>query len=490
MLRQLTIQRILPVVLFALIFALAARIPVDTDVWWHIRSGEYTLTEGMIYADPFSFTFRDQAWINHSWLSQIVLYGVWSAGGVLGLTVFMAGLATLGMIFVYKTCDGDPYTRAFVVVIGAATAAVFWSPRPQMFSFFLSAVVLYLLLQYTRRGLDRLWFIPLIMGVWGNLHAGFSIGFILMAGVIAGQMLTVLFAREESPSPRTVGRLAVVMLASVAALLVNPYGLSMLLVPFQTLGIGALTQFIQEWNSPNFHQRQTWPFIALLAAVLGAAGASRRRLSWAEFILTAGTLFMALQAGRNIAVFAVVAAPVLSFHLHDLLTERGWVVRSFRRVSTAIGVINVVIVIVVLAGAAVKTLLVLDEDAVQAAFADALPVEAVAYLRENETPPNLFNSYNWGGYLIHSLPDTPVFIDGRTDLYGDTFITEAYYAPAVGDERWREVFARYGINTVLIETGSGLDGVLTVQPGWRIAHRDDLAVVFVREAPIPAQVTP
>ena len=51
--RQLTIERAAAIILFALLFALATRIPVDTDIWWHLRSGQYTLTNGMIHADPF-----------------------------------------------------------------------------------------------------------------------------------------------------------------------------------------------------------------------------------------------------------------------------------------------------------------------------------------------------------------------------------------------------------------------------------------------------
>ncbi len=189
MLRRLTIERSMTIILFALIFALAARVPVDTDTWWHIRSGEYTLTHGMIYADPFSFTKAGETWINHSWGSQIVLYAAWQIGGAAGLSIFMAALATAGMFFVYKMGEGSPYLRAFALILGSAAAAVFWSPRPQMFSFLLSAVVLYLLYLYRRKEIDRLWLIPIIMAVWGNLHAGFSIGFIFMGGVIAGEIL-------------------------------------------------------------------------------------------------------------------------------------------------------------------------------------------------------------------------------------------------------------------------------------------------------------
>ncbi len=192
-LRSLTIERSMIIILFGLIFALAVRVPVDTDTWWHLRSAQYMLSHGFIYADPFSFTKAGVAWINHSWGSQIILYGFWKVGGMVGLAIYVAGLATAGMYFIYKMCEGSGYLRAFAIVLGAATAAVFWSPRPQMISFCLSAVVLYLLYLYRRKQIDRLWLLPIIMGVWGNLHAGFSIGFIFMGGVIAGEILGRLF---------------------------------------------------------------------------------------------------------------------------------------------------------------------------------------------------------------------------------------------------------------------------------------------------------
>ena len=75
--RRLTIERAAAIILFALLFALATRIPVDTDVWWHLRAGQYTLANGMIRVDPFSFTKLGEPWINHSWGSQLVLYAVW-----------------------------------------------------------------------------------------------------------------------------------------------------------------------------------------------------------------------------------------------------------------------------------------------------------------------------------------------------------------------------------------------------------------------------
>lgn len=481
--RSLTIERTMTIILFALIFALAARVPTDTDTWWHLRSGEHILTEGFIYADPFSHTFAGQPWVNHSWGSQLILYAFWRVGGNLGLTVYMAGLATAGMYLIFRMSSGSAYTRAFAIVLGAATAAVFWSPRPQMLSFFLSTVVLYLIYLYKYRQVDRLWFLPPLFALWGNLHAGFSIGFIFLGGFIAGEILANLFSprAENVVNWRRLGKVVLVSLISGAALVINPYGLQMLLVPFQTVGIGALRQFIQEWNSPNFQERQTWPFIMLLFGTLGVIGASGKKLSWTDWLLLTGTGFLSLTAGRNIAVFAVVATPVFATHLDSALAARGWTLRPVTRATPMMARLNAVIVALVLLGSLAKVLLVLDPRTVNEAQREFLPVEAVEFLREAGTPRELFNSYNWGGYVMFALPDVPVFVDGRTDLYGDEFLLR-WRNTAFGGAGWRETLDAYGINTVLVETGSGLALNLADEPGWQTAYTDTLASVFVRES--------
>ena len=94
--QRLTMQRVMLIILFILLLTIATRIPVDTDTWWHLRSGEHTLTQGMIYTDPFSHTFEGERWINHSWGSQIVMLMAWNLGGDLGLALYTSILATVG----------------------------------------------------------------------------------------------------------------------------------------------------------------------------------------------------------------------------------------------------------------------------------------------------------------------------------------------------------------------------------------------------------
>ncbi len=266
---------------------------------------------------------------------------------------------------------------------------------------------------------------------------------------------------------------------SVAALVINPYGLKMLLVPFQTVSIGALRAYIQEWNSPNFQGRETWPFIALLLGILGAAGASKRRISWTDFVLVSGTAFMSLLAGRNIAVFAVAATPVLTYHLDSVLSERGWALQPVRRVTPSMGRLNLMLVVIVLIGALAKVVLVLQPKVIDQAMRDTLPVGAVAYLEQHPPVREMFNSYNWGGYLMFELPDTPVFVDGRTDLYGDQFLTD-YLQAAVGGDHWRETLDQYKIKTVVVEKDSGLARNLRADAAWHEDYADTMASVFTR----------
>lgn len=486
--QKLTIQRVMIITLFLLILAMATRVPADTDTWWHIRSGEHTLTEGMIYEDPFSHSKQGEEWVNHSWGTQIILYAVYEVAGNTGLALYTAILATVGIAILYPVCSGNPYTRAFILVLGAATAAVFWSARPQMVSFVLSALIVYILFSYKYRKIDRLWFIPPLILVWGNLHAGFTIAYILIFGVFAGEIAGNLFNRDgENVIPWSgLKKLAIVTAVSIVALVVNPYTYKMLLVPFQTVGIGALQDYIQEWNSPNFHVRSTWPFVMLLLATLGAAGASNKRLDWTDFFLVSGTAFMGLMAGRNIALFAVVTTPVLTFHVTALLEERGWDFRPMTRVTRRQARLNLVLLLVIVIGVIARVAMVVDPEVVDEAQREILPVQVAEFIEAEQPTGPMFNSYNMGGYLLFALPDFPVYVDGRTDLYKNEFLTR-YLETAGGGDDWRDVLDEDGIQFVVMEKRSGLAKRLEADSGWTLIYpnaeyEDDNNVIYLRDS--------
>jgi hypothetical protein len=179
-------------------------------------------------------------------------------------------------------------------------------------------------------------------------------------------------------------------------------------------------------------------------------------------------------------VFAVAATPVLTYHLDSILQECGWVLKTVSRATPRMVRLNFIILTVILLGCLAKVLLILEPKSLAADMRAYLPIDVSAYLNEARPPQPMFNSYNWGGYLMFAAPEYPVFVDGRTDLYGDAFLMQ-YLQTATGGDEWRATFEEYGINTAVIEKESGLARRLREEPGWQEVYSDTMASVFVRD---------
>ena len=93
----------------------------------------------------------------------------------------------------------------------------------------------------------------------------------------------------------------------------------------------------------------------------------------------------------------------------------------------------------------------------------------------------MFNSYNWGGYLIYELwPEYPVYIDGRTDLYEDDFMRRYVQVVSAGD-KWSQILDEDGVNLILIEQNSTLTKFLKRDAVWQEIYEDEIAVIFARK---------
>jgi len=502
---RFTTRRLLVAILFVAIFAMAARVQVDTDTWWHLASGRWMVEHGQVLKhDPFSHTMLGKPRIQHGWLAQIVLYGLYTALGHAGLVLGVAVAVTLTFAFVFPLGEGSPYLRAFTTVLTAITSAVVWVARPQIVSFLLTAVFAYLLDRYKRRGRAPLWLLPLLTVLWVNCHGGFITAFILLGGYVVGEGLNRLIGwraeNEGTLSTRQIRTLVLVLLICLAVVVLNPQTYRMYTYPFHTVSIGVLRDFIQEWRSPDFHGLHLHPFIWMLLLTLAALGFSGRRVDFTDLGLVAGFAYMSLLAGRNIALFALLDGPVLARYGAPALSRlvgalqarssgtspdleafpaglsRG---RARPPLGTRLALLNWVLLGLVVVAALVKVVMPLSPAEREKAMASFLPVEAVRYVQQERLLGPMFNSYNWGGYLIWTLyPDYPVFVDGRTDLYDDPFL-RSYLDVVLARENWRDVLARYNVRFVLVERDSTLARFLAADDGWQGRYADDRAVIFV-----------
>jgi hypothetical protein len=491
----LTPPRLVLCLAFVGIFAMAARPSVDTDTWWHLRAGAWMVEHGRILEhDEFSTTRYGQPWVNHSWLAQVPLFVLWDTFGYAGLNLATAAVVTLAFGLVARQTDGSPYLKAFVLVLAAAASAVYWSARPQLLSFGLAAVFAWVLGQYRWRGANRLWLLPPLMALWVNLHGGFAIGFMLLFITLAGQALSLLLARlgwAQAPGPGVVsGRgllsLAVVTLACLLVVPLNPYGAGLYLYPLRTVSIGVLQDFIQEWQPPNFHLASMQLFIGLCLAVLAALGLSRRRVDITDFALLAAFTWLSLLAARNIPIFALLAPPIIMRHAASGIAElRLSQPRLAALLDPHSRAGNMPRLNWALLGLAVLAGLLKAADAAstasnERALAGSVPLAAAEWLDRNAPPGPMFNAYNWGGYLAWRLnPAYPVFVDGRTDLYDDALLRE-YLDTAHGRPGYAATLDRRGANLVFVEARSMLDERLRYEPAWELIYADELAVIYQR----------
>ena len=464
------------------LFTMAVRETLDPDMWWHLRTGEFILQNGIPAQDVFTFTVPQNAWITHEWLSQLIMWLVYLAGGLPGLILFFAALIALTYWLLYLACAGRPYLATFIVLLSAITSAIVWGARPQIFNLLLTAVFV-LIVERVKDGqwrVQTLWWLPPLTLVWANLHSGYLLGVVLLGTYAVGDLAQRWLA---TPTERTLGKTAVTHLfgttfASFLAAAVNPSGIELWLYPFLTLGSGPMQAYIQEWHSPDFHQTYFWPFAVML--VLGVLGwvFEKERPTLTDLLLFLGTGAAGLLSARHIPLFAIVAAPILARSWLTVLPGSRLAGGESTQQSTKpiFAVLNWLLLLVAVGTAVIWFLTKISGN--EAAIAARYPVAAVDYLAASGLDEARgYNSYNWGGYLIWR--GVPVFVDGRADVYGDPFLL--YYRRTF-DVRpgWQEPLDEYDVDYVLMEAGSPLTAVLTASPDWTEVYVDDLAQIFVR----------
>lgn len=484
--------RLVLLVTLLLVLLMALRSPVDSDLWWHLRAGEQTLQDGRpLLHDTFSFTRAGGEWNNHSWLGQVVLALIYRAGGMPALSWLVALLAAGSLLLVYLQMHAPPLIRAFATALAALVAAPVWVARPQIFSLILFAVTIVIVNQYTRQGKNRLWLLLPLFVLWSNLHAGYTLGLMLIGVSAAGEALDHLFPGEIRPLAWR--RIAALIGWGILAFLVtilNPNGIQTWLVPFQTVSVGALQDFIVEWASPDFHDIAQQPFLWLLFAAIAALALSGKRTRGAQLLQLIFFGGLALIARRNFGPFALAAAPVLADNLGQIIDDlrsrlpTRWTAfadRSKADLPRMAGLkkgINLGIVSLIWLAVLLKGYYASHPVTVGQQMERQYPLRAVEYLRSMRPQGNLLNAYNWGGYLIWALPEYPVFVDGRTDLYGDELLGE-WMRAVQAEEGWQEVLDERGVRLVLLEPERPLTRVLP-EHGWNLLVEEEGYVLYGR----------
>jgi hypothetical protein len=423
----------------------------DCDTGWHIRTGEWIIANGWVpMRDIFSFSKPGSPWFAWEWLSDVLFARLNALGGLQAVVMFTVLMlsVTFGSLFLLVRRKANPIVAIAVTILAAAGSSIHWLARPHLFTL-LFLVLFYAALEQVKEGRTHLMGVPILGALpvatilWTNLHGGFFVGTLMILAYGGGEMLQLVFSpKAENRRPAWLKARGYFLcgLACLAASLVNPYTYHLHVHMAQYLRDPWNSEHIMEFFSPSFHHPTAIYFEAMLAIAVAAAIWNLRQGRFTEALLVFVWAHGGLLAARNIPIFMIAAAPPVAAAIQQCLLRvpdlnvAGWfraAAGKFNQLAVeteetdSIGRLHLISILGLLLVAAM-VYAPHPPKRFRAEFDPTFyPAGALATLR-SDPGGRVFTNDEWGDYLIYRLyPAHKVFVDGRSDFYGDDF--EAKY---------------------------------------------------------------
>jgi hypothetical protein len=491
---------IVPLVFIFLYLPGGAHLLADGNTGWHLRTGEWIIQNGRVPdKDIFSYTMSGRQWFAWEWLWD-VLFG-WlhmnlGMAAVLGVSLLVICL-TYALLFrsTRRNCS-NVFVAFALTVLAAAGSTMHWLARPHLFTLLLVAVFSAILAR-VQEGRTRLlwWLLPLTV-LWTNLHGAFFVGVMMIACYGGAELLSWLLERDRSAATEALlrSRTYLAAAAGCAALsLLNPYGWRLHMHIWDYLGTPWIFQNVIEFRGTNFQSPQASYFEPMVILGVLALGWSLSRRRYADALILLPWVHLSLFSVRNVPVFLVLATPVIARMLQEQLdyletaSLAGWVTQTARRFRERASEFGATDRLARLHLASALALLgvygALSLPSPPSKFrpeydGKLYPVAAAKLLHQPEFSSSVFTTDAWGDYLIFSLyPDIKVFVDGRSDFYGQAF-NEKYVSLLAAKNGWEATLKSHGVDTVLLPAEAPLAGALRESMRWRKAYDDGHAIVY------------
>ena len=454
----------------------------DSDSFWQIKVGQWILDHGTVpTTDFYSFTRTGAPWISTSWLSQVLFafsHAQWDWAGPVILTTMAVALTAA--IFVYLLDAQIEAPRAVLFAMLALLLSLHHVlARPHILALPVMVAWVGLLMAAADRRRAPSWYWLPLMALWANLHGGFVLGLALIGPIS-------LEAVEHAEKGRRLQLFMRWVLFGIGALIAScctPYGWKTLLGATNILSLGELLSLIFEWMPANFAT-----FSSFEGALLGLIAFGYYRglvLSAPRIFLILFLTWSALTHVRSIEAFAFLVPLVLAKPLGQMVPrpqpDATGTDRWPARYVTALGALMIV------AAGWTSTSLYMGHNRFTFTMTQT-PVAAVDLLEQRKAQ-RIFNAYQFGGYLISR--DIPVYVDGRAELYGETFVMDFFKATeGKKPELLPRLLDEYKIDATLLVADAPGPQILDQLKGWKRIYADDIAVIHVRTADAQAGAAP
>jgi hypothetical protein len=483
---------VVPVLLVTALFALPLVVtlrpigePVlDPDVWWHLRVGQWVVENHTVPThDPFAASHK--YWVAYSWLYEVVLYGLCKGLGLAGIIVYRAALALAVVAALFRLVlrrDGHLLRSVALTGVGTLAIAPLFSERPWLVTILVTLLTTDVVLDLRAGKRSCLaWLLPAAFVLWANTHIQFVYGLAVLGLACAAPILDRGLGRSagESLSCDSAAvcgsagwrRLLLLSAACALATLVNPYHFRLYGVVLEYARQPGPFRYVNELKALEFRQPTDWVLLGLAASATFALGRRRRLDTFEVLLLTLGG-FLAFRSRRDLWFLVMASVAILAATNRSAVPEAYRVRLTRRRWAVMAGLLAV-------CAGAVAWGRDLREQHLRQTVAAVFPLRAAEVVVEKGYQGPLFNDFNWGGFLIWSLPQFPVALDGRTNLHGDERILRVGNTWA-GGPGWQDDPDLAEAGLVIAEAGAPLANLLRRDERFELVYDDPVAKVFVR----------
>ena len=451
-------------------------------------------------------------WVNHQWLSDVLLFSIFNCFGISGLILLKVIVLGVTFLILFKIVYQK---KIYLLSISFIFLAVLASGhrfllRPFIFNFLFVIIYFYILNAYKYNQRKKLIFLlPFFQIIWNNLHGGSLIGIILICTYLIGELITwKLKLPFQWNEKKAIKEKKYYILLIVAALcmfsgLINPNGLTGAFYPFLTLTElnksgyqDVIMKYIAELQPPinlyTLFKIQPYPYYRLLVLLsLGTFIINFRRLNVTRFTIYFIFLAFSLIANRNIPTFALLAIPISIFNIKQANIQK------ILSLSPKIKQFSLLLLQIILLATIITC--IFKATAPQYLFRNKVirnfgfgiihpkyPESAVDFIKNNNISGNLFNTYESGGYLIWKMfPQRKVFIDGRTEVYGPQFYQQ-YVRLFANPQSFDAISEEFNINLILLtRIYTATDPFLNYiyqNNHWKLIYFDEISALFIKDS--------
>jgi hypothetical protein len=466
-----------------------------SDFFMASKIGQIILKSGSIpHSDPFSWTAKGQPWQVHGWLSDVAIHLIDTRLPAWMLLLYKGGLAALAIgLTLWRAMrrSGSWFMPAAVSLIAGFAVSKWSDVRPDMITLVFLSLLLIGLDLYAKGRARRMPFVlPPLFALWANLDSGAVIGFALVLLWIAGEIMSARDSKENLIAYRP---LAIGMTISFIFIGLNPQGFNIYFHPLAGLSRAWTSRGNGEWVRPDLLSPGLRYFLLLLVATPVAMAMAGRRRGWriSDSLILMFTAVLGLAVGPYTALFAIVAAPVLSGSLAVIWNRFAQSRTSFTR-GGAMSSICAVCFAVMLAALTVHEIpkAATSKWARQSFRNGDQPKAGAALLASGQYPGRLYNDSDWGAFLIRrAWPKREVFIDLRAGVYDASGAYKDHLTIETASPGWQNALDKWGVQVVLTSKKGKLARALQQSPQWRRTFWGFKESIFCRTESAPGKIS-